>query len=100
MKKVYLILSIVGAVVPCIFFIQYFSIVGFGIEDFITALFVNHATVGFAVDLAISSLVLWVFIFSEAKVKKPWVFIIINIIIGLSCALPLYLYFRKENKSV
>jgi len=98
-KKVYLISSIVGAVIPCIFFIQYFSTAGFNLEDFITALFVNHATGGFAVDLAISSLVLWIFIFSEAKVKKPWVFVLINVIIGLSCALPLYFYFRKENES-
>jgi len=96
MKKIYLLLAIVGTVIPYFFFLRHFEVVGYGLSDFITALFVNGAAGGFSADILISSSVFWCFMYSEKRVKKPWVFIILNLFIGLSCALPAYLYFREE----
>ena len=92
---VYLVLAIIGAVIPYIFFIQHFGAAGFALTDFISALFVNPAASGFTSDLVITSLVFWIAMYhrwSESKGPNPAVFILLNLAIGLSCALPAYLY--------
>lgn len=94
-KKIYLILAFGGAIVPYIFFIQHFADVGFDLTSFIAALFANPAAGGFAADLLISSLVFWIAMIHRrglGKGPKPLLFILINLTIGLSCALPAYLY--------
>ncbi len=101
-KTVYLILAIVGAVVPYIFFIQHFGAAGFGLFDFISALFVNSATSGFTSDLVISSLVFWIAMYqrrSSGKGPNPAFFILLNLAIGLSCALPAYLYVTANGNT-
>ena len=94
-KTVYLVLAIIGAVVPYIFFIQYFGASGFGLTDLISALFVNSAASGFTSDLVITSLVFWIAMFHRRgrnKGSSPAFFILLNLAIGLFCALPAYLY--------
>ncbi len=95
MKYFYLGLAIVGAVVPYIFFIQHFGEIGFDLLAFFRALFVNPAAAGFTVDLVISSVVFWIAILfrhHHGVGPAPWLFIVLNLTIGLSCALPAYLY--------
>ena len=95
LRVVYLVLAIAGAVVPYYFFIQHFRIAGFGLPDFIAALFVNGAASGFTADLLISSLVFWLAMFQRrgaGKGPNPAIFVAINLLVGLSCALPAYLY--------
>lgn len=94
-KNLYLLLAIGGAIVPYVFFIQYFADAGVSLGAFLAALFVNGAAGGFTADLLISSLVFWIFMFqrsSQGEGAKPLWFVIINLAIGLSCALPAYLY--------
>lgn len=98
-KNVYLALAFAGAVVPYIYFVQHFADVGFGAGDFVSAIFINPAAGGFTADLLISSFVFWIAMFSRfgrGKGPNPLVFIILNLTIGLSCALPAYLY-ANEN---
>jgi len=99
MKKIYLILAFLGAVVPYIFFFQFIQLEGFNLPLFMSSLFVNGASSGFSVDLLISSLVFWLLMFQQYKKQnqpKPYLFILLNITIGLSCALPAYLYMREK----
>lgn len=94
-KNVYLGLAILGAVIPYVFFVQHFGTDGFGLADFISALFTNAAASGFTTDLLISSLVFWIAIFQrrrQGKGPNPALFIVLNVMVGLSCALPAYLY--------
>ena len=72
MKKLYLISAIIGAVVPYAFFIGFFQANGINIPEFVKALFVNGAAGGFSADLLVSSLVFWLFMFSETKSCKIW----------------------------
>lgn len=98
-KKLYLLLATGGAIVPYIFFIQHFADAGFSLSDFLSALFVNGAAGGFTADLLITSLVFWIFMFHRAgqeDTPKPFWFIVINLTIGLSCALPAYLYASEK----
>jgi hypothetical protein len=94
MQKVYLILAIVGAVIPVMFFFGVFHGDAVGAVGFIPAIFANSAAAGFAADLFITSAVFWIYMFSAEQGPKPWFFIALNLCIGLSCALPAYLYRR------
>lgn len=99
MKKLYLVLAVVGAIVPYIFFFQFFQTEGLGLAAFVEALFVNGAAGGFSADLLFSSFVFWLFMFTQQKRSKgptPYLFILLNLAIGLSCALPAYLYAREK----
>ena len=99
MKTLYLVLAVVGAVVPYLFFMQHFSSQGIGLVGFVQALFANPAASGFTADLLITSSIFWVFMFQQHKREKapgPLVFIVLNLLIGLSCAFPAYLYARER----
>jgi hypothetical protein len=101
MKNVYLVLAVIGAVVPYLFFAQHVGQAGYDISVFVRALFVNPAASGFTADLVITSLVFWIAIFHRKRNgngPKPWPFVIVNLAIGLSCALPAYLYFNEKMK--
>lgn len=99
MKRAYLILAIVGAILPYVFFTQFFSIEGVSLSGFIAPLFANGVVRGFTADLIFTSLVFWVFMFtrrSRGKGPHPLLFIILNLTIGLSCALPAYLVANEK----
>ena len=96
MKNFYLAAAIIGAIIPLYFFSQFFGEAG--ALAFVPALFVNGASSGFTADLLISSFVFWAFMFHQkASGPKPWLFIALNLCIGLSCALPAYLYSRTSH---
>lgn len=97
MKYVYLALAVLGTVVPYAFFISHFQSEGLGLGTFVRAAFTNGASGGMGADLLISSVVFWVWL-ARNKVEKAWVFVGLNLAIGLSCALPLCLYLREGRK--
>lgn len=95
LRKAYLALAIAGAVVPLLFLAQHFKSVGFGLSGFLTAIFENPAASAFTADLVIASIVFWVAMFHRRQTAggpKPTLYIVLNLFIGLSCALPAYLY--------
>lgn len=92
LKTTYLIMAILGAVIPLAFFVDFFAAQGIDLLSFIQALFSNGAAGGFTADLLISSFVFWAFMFSRKQGPKPWLFIAMNLCIGLSLALPAYLW--------
>lgn len=99
MKNAFLVLAILGAIVPYVFFAQHFGAVGYGIAEFTAAVFATPAASGFAADLLISSAVFWIYMFSVgSEGPRPWPFILLNLLIGLSCALPAYLYWRERGR--
>lgn len=103
MMYLYLALAILGGVVPYLFFFQFIGSFGLDLPGFISALFVNGAAGGFSADLLITSLVFWIYMFQQHKNSnepKPILFIILNLAIGLSCALPAYLFVRERDKTL
>lgn len=92
MKNVYLLLAVLGAVVPYLFFFGFFAESGVELSLFVGALFANGAAGGFTADLLISSFVFWIYMFTHREGPAPWIFMLLNLTIGLSCALPAYLY--------
>jgi hypothetical protein len=98
MNKLYLGLAIAGAVLPFYFFLQPVEIDTLGLMGVVGLGFANPIAAGLTTDLLISSIVFWVYMFSAGdNAPKPWAFIAINFFIGLSCALPAYLYWRTRQ---
>jgi len=91
MKTLYLLAAVAGAVVPYVFFTGFFASHGLDLPAFLRALFANGAAGGFSADLLISSLVFWLFMAGRSG-PAAWPFVLVNLTIGLSCALPAYLY--------
>lgn len=102
MKTPYLILAIIGAILPYAFFIQHFSSEGISLSGFVSALFASPAAGGFTADLLFTSIVFWIFMIqqrSRDKGPNPILFILLNLLIGLSCAFPAYLYARERKST-
>ena len=100
MKHAYLVLAILGAVLPIMFFLGFFHAEMTGPTGFLPALFANSAAAGFTADLLITSVVFWLYMFTAKAGPKPWLFVVLNLCIGLSCALPAYLYVRARTAEV
>jgi hypothetical protein len=97
-RSLYLALAVLGAAVPYGFLLPYFRAEGIGLE-FLRAIFANGAASGFTVDLILSSVVFWIFLFREAAragVRHPWIYVAVTLTVGLSCALPLFLWVREK----
>jgi len=99
-KNIYLLFAILGFYAPYYFFFKFLSANGFDIPLLVSQLFANDISTFFAADLIISILVFWIWMIIEAnklKMKNWWLYILASLTIGLSFALPLFLYFRERQ---
>jgi hypothetical protein len=102
LKVLYLLSFIIGTAVPLYFIVGFIQENG-GVElsVFVNQLFASKASSTFSSDLLICSFVFWTFVISDKKTRNVphfMVFVLINLTIGLSSALPLYLFFKEKNK--
>ncbi|MDJ0571645.1 MAG: DUF2834 domain-containing protein [Pleurocapsa sp. MO_192.B19] len=100
MQSVYFILSIIGLVLPYSKFISFIAANGLDLQLFWTQLFANQISSFFALDLLISVVVFWIFVFREGtklQMKFLWLYIVLDLLIGLSFALPLFLFVRSRK---
>ncbi len=96
----YLILCILGTVLPFSQFLPFLIENGFDVKLFFEQLFVNRISAAFGLDFTISSLALFIFVFSEGsrlKMKNLWVYIASYVLAGISLALPLFLLMRQRH---
>ena len=99
MRNVYLILAIIGAIVPMFYFIRWFEEFGYNLGAMVDAWNVNDASTGLVYDLTIAAVALLVWIIAETIRTKAWLNLIAipaTFCIGVSCGLPLYLYLRSR----
>lgn len=95
MKSIYLSLAIIGLVVPNYFIFSFIKTHGLDINLFANQLFSNFADSAFSIDLLLCSSFFWYYLFVERSInirKSIWVYIFLNLTLGLSFAFPLYLY--------
>lgn len=102
LQAIYLLLFVIGSIVPGYFFIQFLNEDGLEPNAFVKAIFATNPAANFSSQVFISCLVFWVFMFAESK-GKNWgrnIFLmVLTLAVGLSSSLPLYLYFREKNKT-
>jgi hypothetical protein len=99
LRFLYLLLAIVGAILPMFYFVRWFREFGFDLGLMIEAWNVSDATTGLVYDLTVAAAALTVFIISEAIVRRdylPLICIPATFCIGVSCGLPLYLFLRSR----
>lgn len=99
MKTLYLILAVLGTIVPWYFFGRFFAENGIDFPLFLASLSSNNATHGFVSDILISVVVFFIWSWRDARdknVKHWWVVLPTTCCIGLSLSLPLYLFLRER----
>jgi Protein of unknown function (DUF2834). len=99
-KNIYLVLTLLGLLLPFYFLFKFVGSNGLDIALLFQQLFANDISTFFAVDLVISILVFWIYMFIEAnklQMKNSWLYLLASLLVGLSFALPLFLYFRERK---
>jgi hypothetical protein len=99
MKKLYLLAAILGTALPLSQFIPFLMTHGLDLKLVFTTLFSNGVSGFFGMDVIVCSLVLWIFVFSEGRrlgMRHLWLYVICNLLVGVSLALPLFLLFRQS----
>lgn len=97
MKRMYAGLAIVGTIVPWVFFGVYFT--DGDRQPFGDALFASPLMVGFVADLTLSIVVWLIWSYRDARrmgIRTWWLIPVASLTVGLSLALPLYLYLRED----
>lgn len=100
MQWFYLVAAILGTALPLSQVIPFLAMHGLDMPLFFKQLFQNNVSAFFGLDVIVSSVVLWLFVFSEGRrrsMKNLWVYVVCNLAVGVSMALPLFLLFRERK---
>ena len=98
-KRIYLVLTIVGFILPYALFLPWIFEEGLDIPLFFQNLFANKISGAFGLDVLVSAVVVVVFILSEGKelaMNKLWIPIAGTILVGVSFGFPLFLYMKEK----
>ncbi|MBD2202128.1 DUF2834 domain-containing protein [Calothrix sp. FACHB-1219] len=100
MQIIYLLLCILGFVLPYSQFIPFILENGLDIKLFFDQLFANQISGFFGMDVIISSLTFWTLVFWEGtslKMRNLWIYVLCNLLVGVSFGLPLFLLMRQRK---
>src|SRR5438552_13534838 len=98
LRHAYLVLCAVGVLLPYSQLAPWLLEHGLDFPLFFNQLFANRIGGFFGVDVIVSSLVLWVFVFSEGGrigMRHLWLPVLASLVVGVSLGLPLFLYMRQ-----
>ncbi|HTG14135.1 MAG TPA: DUF2834 domain-containing protein [Blastocatellia bacterium] len=99
-QYLYLALCILGTVLPCSQLLPFLREHGPNVSLIIEQLFANRISSFFGLDVIISSIVLWVLVLTEGRrqqMRHLWLYIVCNLLAGVSLGLPLFLYMRERK---
>lgn len=100
LKTTFLILCSLGVLLPLSQFIPWVVDNGLNIPLFFQELFSTRIGGFFGMDVIVSAVVLFVFIFAEGKrlkLSNLWLPIVATLSVGVSFGLPLFLYMRQRQ---
>jgi len=100
MRWLYLLLAVIGAVLPYSQFIPWLAAHGLNLRLLFEELFSGRVSAFFGLDVIVSALVLLIFIFQEGTARKMrtlWLPVAATCLMGVSCGLPLFLYLRERQ---
>jgi hypothetical protein len=102
-KNLYLGLCLLGTVLPYSQFVPFLRENGLDARAFLAQLFATHIGAFFGWDVIVSSVVLWIMVSVEGRragLGHRWVPIVANLVVGVSLALPLFLYMREAQREL
>ncbi len=100
MQWFFLSLAILGTLLPLASLAPFLAANGLDLPLFFRQLFQNHVSTFFGLDVFVSSLVLWLFVFTEGRrrgMRHLWVYPVSTLLVGVSLGLPLFLFFRERQ---
>lgn len=97
MRKFWLIATIIGTLLPYYFFYNQIVSSNFAWKNLLSFIFPTYAATGFVVDLLITSFLFWIYIFKKVDKSLFIQVVALNLAIGLSAALPYYLFKTSEK---
>jgi len=100
-KILYALLCVAGTILPYWFFIQFLREHGLNLRLLVEQLFANSISSFFGVDVIVSTVCLWLFVYFEGRrgrVKNLWAPIVASLLVGVSLGLPLFLYLRESGR--
>lgn len=98
MKAFYLLLAIVGAITPYAVYFGYLEWVP-GSSSALSLAWGSPIAAATLADFTIACIAFWPFLITESRrlgMRHWWFYILTNIFIGLSFALPAFLYMRER----
>jgi Terpene cyclase DEP1 len=100
MKPIYLLLTLVGSIAPWFWLLQDLAVL-LSPTLFLQKAFENNVAAAVASDLLISAVAFFCFVWIELKrldVSRLWLLVYVGLTfgVGLSCALPFFLYSRGQ----
>jgi len=101
LRWIYLVLAILGAVLPWqanIEFMQANGANGFDVQQFINLANINAASRSLSRDLLIGATAISIWIVTEGRrlqVKRWWIAVIASFSISFACGAPLFLFLRE-----
>ncbi|MBL8521266.1 MAG: DUF2834 domain-containing protein [Betaproteobacteria bacterium] len=98
MKRFYLCAALLGAIAPYAVYFGYLTWVP-GSSGALSLAWGSPIAAATLADFTISCLVFWPFVFAESRrlgLRAPWLYVLTNVLIGLSFALPAFLYMRER----
>ena len=100
MRRLYLLLAVIGLVLPYYFFVSFLTENGLNPRLFFGQLFASNISSFFAVDVIITAIVFLAFSYRESQKRGManwWVYVVATLAVGPSFACPLFLYFRESR---
>lgn len=100
-KSIYLVLCLLGVLLPYTFFAPFLAQNGLNLPLFARQMFATPVAAFFSADVLVSSLALWAWIYFETRqrpIKFWWLAILANLTVGVSLALPLFLLLREWKR--
>ena len=97
-KTIFLILCLLGVLVPYWQFIPWLLQHGLNLSLFVRELFANRISAFFGMDVLVSAVTLVGFTRVESKrlkIANRWLVVVALLTVGVSLALPLFLYLRE-----
>ncbi len=98
-KTLYLALCVLGLLLPYWQFVPWVAVHGLNLVEFARELFANRISAFFGMDVLVSAVAVIVFMRVESRrvaVPRRWLAIPALLLVGVSLALPLYLYLREQ----
>lgn len=98
MKRIYLFLAAFGAVLPFAVYFGFLAAVP-GSSGALSLAWATPIAAATLTDFTLSCLAFWPFLIVESRrlgIRHPWFYIVTNVLVGLSFALPAFLYSRER----
>jgi Terpene cyclase DEP1/Protein of unknown function (DUF3303) len=99
-RHAYLLLCVLGTVLPCAAFLPFLWAHGLDVQAFVAQLFGTPVSAFFGLDVIVSAVVLWTFVYVEGTrrgMTRLWAPVVASLLVGVSLGLPLFLYMRETQ---